>query len=61
MPPDAGSKPAWETFGRQTGEHQAPCGIPSATPEINQHSPLGRMTPQPCKKKILNNKQGIEN
>jgi hypothetical protein len=24
-PPDAGSKSAWETFGRPNGEHQASC------------------------------------
>jgi hypothetical protein len=42
--PDTGSKPAWETLGRPTGEHQASCSIPSATPGINQHSPLGRLT-----------------
>jgi hypothetical protein len=44
--PDTGSKLAWETFSRPTGEHQASCGIPPATPGINQHSPLGRLTPQ---------------
>jgi hypothetical protein len=56
VPPDAGSKPAWETFGRPTDEHQAPCSISPATPRINQHRPLGRLTP-PAKKKnwIINN------
>jgi hypothetical protein len=57
-PPDTGSKPAWETFSRPTGEYQASCGIPPATPGINQHNPLGRLTPTPQKKL---NKQGTEN
>jgi hypothetical protein len=34
----------------QTGEHQASCGILPATPRINQHSPLGRLTSFPGKK-----------
>jgi hypothetical protein len=34
--------------------------IPTATPEINQQSPLDRLTPSPTKKN-LNNKQGTEN
>jgi hypothetical protein len=34
----------------QTGEHQASHGIPPATPGINQHSPLGRLTPSLQKK-----------
>jgi hypothetical protein len=64
--PDAGSKPAWETSGRPTAEHQASHGIPTATPGINQHSPLDRLTPPPSKKtkqnkKTLSNKQGTEN
>jgi hypothetical protein len=59
MPPDAGSKPAWETFGRPTGEHQTSRGIPPATPRINQHSPLDRLFPPTHKK--LNSKQGTEN
>jgi hypothetical protein len=29
----------------QTGEHQASYGIPSATPGINNHSPVGKLTP----------------
>jgi hypothetical protein len=51
----------------QTGEHQTSRGIPPATPGINQHNPLGRLTPcwqkktQKTKSKKLNNKQGIEN
>jgi hypothetical protein len=45
MLPDAGSKPALETFGRPTGGHQASCGFPPSTPRIDQHSPLGRLTP----------------
>jgi hypothetical protein len=36
------------------------CGIPTATPEINQHSLLDRLSPPPHKKKNLNNKQGTE-
>jgi hypothetical protein len=34
-------------------------GIPTATPGINQHSHLDRLT-LPCKKKQLNNKKGTE-
>jgi hypothetical protein len=30
----------------QIGECLASCGIPPATPGINQHSPLSRLTPQ---------------
>jgi hypothetical protein len=59
IPPDTGSKPAWESSGRPTGEHQTSCGIPTATPGINQHCPLDRLTPYFAKKE-LNNKQGIE-
>jgi hypothetical protein len=33
---------------------------PTATPGINQHSPLDRLTPALQKKKKLNNKQGTE-
>jgi hypothetical protein len=40
-------------LANQTGEHQASHGIPTATPGINQPSPLGRLTPG---KKKLNNK-----
>jgi hypothetical protein len=60
--PDANSKPAWETSTRPTGEHQVSCGIPTATPGINQHSSLDRLTPCPEKNKTknLNNKQGTE-
>jgi hypothetical protein len=36
-----------------TGEHQDSLGIPRATPVINQHSPLGRLTP-PAPQKNLN-------
>jgi hypothetical protein len=52
-PPDAGSKPTWETFNRPTGEHQASCSILPATPGINQHSPLGRLTPHRAKIKWI--------
>jgi hypothetical protein len=60
---DAGSKPAWETFGRPTGEHQASCGIPPATHRISWHSPLGRLIPPNphTHKKTLNNEQETEN
>jgi hypothetical protein len=34
----------------QTGEHQASHSIPPATPGINQHSPMGRLTLPPTKK-----------
>jgi hypothetical protein len=34
--------------------------IPTATPRINQHSPLNRLTSHPQKKKKMNNKQGTE-
>jgi hypothetical protein len=57
MPPDTGSKPAWKTYGRSTGEQQASRDTPTATPGINQHSTLDRLTPpHPAKK----NKQGTE-
>jgi hypothetical protein len=62
--PATNSKPASETFGRPTGEHQASNGIPTVSPRMNQHnSPLGRLTPLPPNKKQqqLNNKQGTEN
>jgi hypothetical protein len=49
--PDASSKPAWETSSRPTGEQQESCGIPTATPRVNQHSPLGKLTLPPSKKK----------
>jgi hypothetical protein len=51
----AGSKPAWKTFSRPIDEHQESHGIPPATPRINQHSPLGRLTPCPQNKQT--NKQ----
>jgi hypothetical protein len=53
--------------GRPTGEPQTSCGIPTATPGINQHSPLDRLTSCPAKKpqkpknkKPLNNTKGTE-
>jgi hypothetical protein len=49
-PADTGSKPAWETFVRPTGEHQESRGFPPSTPRINQHGPLGRLTPPTHKK-----------
>jgi hypothetical protein len=45
--PDTGSKPAWETFSRPTGETQMSHSIPPATPTRNQHSSLGRLTTPP--------------
>jgi hypothetical protein len=59
--PDTGSKPAWETFGKPTGEHQVSHSFPPATPKINQHSLLGRLMPATVKKQQLNNQQGTEN
>jgi hypothetical protein len=63
MPPDTGSKPAWETFGRPTGEHQASFGILTATPGIKEHSPPGQTDPLPHKRKQNKklNKHGTEN
>jgi hypothetical protein len=61
LPPEAASKPAWETFSRLTGECQASCGISPATSRINQHSSQGRLTPHfthTHTKTKLNNKQG---
>jgi hypothetical protein len=59
--PDASSKPAWETSSRPTGEQQESCGIPTATPRVNQHSPLGKLTLPPSKKKKKAlNKQGTK-
>jgi hypothetical protein len=52
--PDAGSKPAWETLGRTTGEHQASHSFPPAIPRINPHSLLDRLT-LPWKKTKQNN------
>jgi hypothetical protein len=43
----------------QTGEHQASCSTPPATPRIKHHSP-GQTDLLPPKKK-LNNKQQTEN
>jgi hypothetical protein len=43
-----------ETFSRPIGEHQASCDISPASPGINQHGPLGRLTPHPAKKKKKN-------
>jgi hypothetical protein len=51
MPPEASSKPAWETFSIPTGEHQLSRGIPTATPGINQHVPWTDWPPCPTKKK----------
>jgi hypothetical protein len=45
---------------QKKGKHQASRGFSPATSGINQHSPLGRLTLPPTKKK-LNNKQGTEN
>jgi hypothetical protein len=60
--PHTGSKPAWETFGRPTGEQQASPSIPTAMLGINQHSPWTDWPPHPTEqnKKNLNNKQGTE-
>jgi hypothetical protein len=58
--PDASSKPTWETFGRPIGEHQASCSVPPATPGINQHSPLGRLTPMPRKQQQQQQQQNPE-
>jgi hypothetical protein len=49
VPPDMGSNPVWETFGRPRSEHQASCGILPATLGINQHSSLGRLNLRPTK------------
>jgi hypothetical protein len=51
--------PAPSLLGRhsadQTGECQVSCGIPPATPGINQYIPLGRLTPPTKKKPWINN------
>jgi hypothetical protein len=52
--PAAGSKHTWEMVGRPNSEHQVSHGISPATPGINQHSPLGRLTTPPGKKKLTN-------
>jgi hypothetical protein len=54
-PPATNSKPAWETFSRPNRWVQGSQCIPSSTPEVNQHSRLGRLTP-PQKKTWINNK-----
>jgi hypothetical protein len=54
-PPDAGSKPAWETFGRPTSEPQESWQY---SPGINQHSPWADWHPLPPptpQKKWINN------
>jgi hypothetical protein len=55
VPSDTSSKPAWETFGIPSGEHQASHSIPPATPGIHQHSPWADWPPP--HKKINKNKQ----
>jgi hypothetical protein len=48
--PDTSCKPAWETFNIPTGDHQVSNSIPTASPGINQNSPLERQIPPPHKK-----------
>jgi hypothetical protein len=59
MPPDTGSKLAWETSGRPTGEQIRITRYSHSQPWINQHSSLERLIPQKKPKK-LNNKQRTE-
>jgi hypothetical protein len=67
MPPDTGSKPAWETSSRPTGEQISGTLYSNSHPRDKPAYPPGHINPHPAKKKkkkdtkkILNNKQGIE-
>jgi hypothetical protein len=58
--PDTGSKPAWETSGRQTGEQISVTWYSHGHPWINQHSPLDRLIPCPANKKKLNKNKKLK-
>jgi hypothetical protein len=53
--PDAGSKPSWDMFGRPNRWVPRVMWYSPSHPGINQHSPLGRLTPLQKKKKKKKN------
>jgi hypothetical protein len=59
-PPDTGSKPAWETFRRPTGEQISGTQYSHSHPWDKPEEATEQTDPPPCKKKKLNNKQGTE-